>query len=272
MRDYDNEDSIIRKNSGKAVIRFLIGLVVLVLIAFAFVIFVLKGNFNDKLNTENGYIPMNYNWWDGAHVDATPAPVTLAEPEETETEPEGEEPTVQETAEPVVIPTPVPTPEPTPEPTPAPTAIPNEAFAQPVSNLKINQLTKKKFELGLSDCSKPEGTDGWALEIAGWSYVDNSKFDGEKCNLRLIVYSKTAKAYKFYKIDKVPGASGMEHVGEGKNLNACDFHTYLDVSKFQDGEYELGMALNCKIGGQTYNIYYTFGKSFFVYAGSVLDE
>ena len=267
-----------KNNTGKAIIRFLIGLLLVAVCVLLMYELVLKGDFHIDKPVEDTY-PL------GATVQATVAagddrPLIIKGSEKpvasagdaTETEPDAE-PTATPT------PTPTPTPAPTPTPTPAPTPIPSENLSKVITNYgkgttfgskNSNVFDKTKFKIdknkinvGLTEFEISAGDGGKAITLTGWAYAESSKFDAAKSSSKIcIVVLDSSKKVVFYQPTIVPGINGMEHDGEGKNLENCDFTAAIDVSGYPNGDYQIGAGVVYKSGDKEYRYAYTFGDAY----------
>jgi len=245
-----------RRDTGTAVLRFFIWLLIIIMLAGLGVFMLGAG----KNSGPRPYVPT------GTGEPATPAPVITPEPV----------PTPTATVEiPVATPTPAVTPTPEPTATPLPTAIPTPI---PASQLPTEL---KKFTLpaetedgnvGVSSCYVSAVDNYSIMELTGWAYAELDYFNGEECGTYIIVLQGTEPIHA-YLANSIPGISGRNHTGAvGKNPSACDWRIYIDISGYDPGLYSLGVALCYKNGTNDEYRYYRFGdlQSFTVNDGEVI--
>lgn len=248
-----------RRNPGMAVLRFFIWLLIIALLA-ALAVFLLGSG---KNSGPRPYLPT------GAGVPATPAPVIVTP-----------EPTAQATATiPVIAATPTAEPTATPEPaatvsaapTPVPTSIPRSELPTELTRFRLPAETEDGV-VGISSCYV-SAVDNYAImELTGWGYAQLDYFNGEECGTYIVVNRGTEPIH-CYLASSVYGISGRNHTGEvGKNVEACDWRIFIDVSDYEPGLYNLGIALVYKNGSNDEYRYYRFGdlQSFTVNDGEII--
>ena len=239
----------LRKNNiGKAIIRFLIGLLVLAILVWLLYEFVLTGEFNssprmDNVLTLNGTQPAQTSVASGTTA-AIPLPVDT-----------------MSAAEPTATPTPTPTPTPDPETSP----IPDTAFSSRVKdleNLKKWKIDGKKVTNGLTQFELPESNSSRLIRLTGWGYVEDANFDGQHCQMYILVLDSKNRTH-VYEATIAPGITGMgEHDGKGKNLSDCDFTAMIDVSSYPDGDYQVGVGIQYTSNKKTLRYAHTFGDAY----------
>ena len=244
-----------RRDTGTAVLRFFIWLLIILLLAGLGVFLLGTG----KNSGPRPYVPT------GTGVPVTPEPVIVTP-----------EPTVQTaTEEPVITPTPVvtaePTPTPTPEPTAEPTPVPESALPTELMKFSLPAQTDDG-QVGVSSCYVSAVDSYSIMELTGWGYAELDYFDGEQCGTYIIV-NRGSEPIHAYLASSMPGISGRTHTGAvGKNPSECDWRVYIDVSDYEPGVYSLGIALCYKNGTNDEYRYYRFGdlQSFTVNDGEVI--
>lgn len=269
-----------REGRGMAVLRCFIGLfIMIVVILLAY--FMLRLDYSDKLDPNASIRP---------YVEITPSPVPTSTPEVTEAPAviqATEAPVVTDaplitaipTAEPTEAPTAEPTAEPTPEvtATPEPTKIPSSAVAPlKFSGYKLPSLSAKDAELGITYSYRSAADDNRYLHLQGYAYVDDSGYNGSNADLYLVIIRSTGHTALALPT-KVSGISGIEHASaQCSNASASDFDVVIDVSKFPDDSYTLGMVFMYKdsSAGQTRTEYFTFPSemSFSVLSNQVISD
>ena len=164
-----------REAKGLAVLYFIIGLIILLIILAVIYFALAKLDYSDKLDPEATMRP--YVEQAQPEADAEPVEPEVDEPEAPAGEPVPEdevdltEPTEAPTPEPTPEPTEAPTPEPTPEPTPAgPTPTPVAAGTYTYEGPK-GKWTVDLRDDGLFTLTDPEGRfhtgEGWVTEADG---------------------------------------------------------------------------------------------------------
>lgn len=269
-----------REGRGMAVLRCFIGLfVMIVIILLAY--FMLRLDYSDKLAPDASIRP---------YVEVTPSPVPSPTPEVTEvpaviqatdvpaasaTAPAAAISTVKATEAPTAKPTAEPTPEVTA--TPEPTKIPDAAVA-PIkfSGYKLPSLSAKDTELGVTHSFVSAANDNRYLHLQGYAYINDAGYNGADANLYLVIIRSTGHTALALPT-KVSGISGGEHASAlCANASASDFDVVIDVSKFPDDSYTLGMVFMYKDAesGKTLTEYATFPSemSFSVLSQQVVSD
>ena len=245
-----------RGSVGSAVLRFLIGLLIVALV-------VIVGIFILNLDKNEGWRPYV--------VTGTGDPVPAASlPPETDTG-------IQVTPEPVMTtpePTAEPTSEPTPEPTPAPTAIPKTELSLMLKEGQFRlPAPAQDGSIGVTDCYVSPANGYSVMELTGYGYANLDYFDGEQCGTYVVVTSvNTGREAAYLAVNK-NGISGVRHVNATcKNPSLCDWRCCIDVSGYESGLYTLGLALSYKNGEDNEYRYYKFDnqQSFTVNDGEVI--
>lgn len=269
--------SIRKNNVGRAIIRFLIGLLILAVLVWVLFEFVLNGSFDlsgqkpDDAVQIGDVIPENDAEGEDAFaaVPTEEAPDTgvLAVSQEETAEPEtAETPETTVTPEPTAEPTatPVPTPEPTATPAPTATPIPAEMFAARYAqyeSLKYWGVKKDRIDNGVTRFEIPASNGGKLISLTGWGLLTDKGFNGAKAENYIMIIDRQQKV-RLYQTTRAPGATGMTHNVDGVNLDQCDFTAMIDVSDFANGDYQIGVAISYVSNGKTYRYAYTFGDAY----------
>ena len=261
-----------REGRGMAILRCFIGLfVMIVVILLAY--FLLKLDYSDKPDPEASVRP---------YVEVTPSPVPTAAPEATAapTDEPTSAPTAETTAtpEPTEVPTPEPTDEPTPEPTetPVPTEVPSSAVAPlKFSGFELPDLSEKTTKMGITHSSRSAADNNRYLHLQGYAYVDEPAYDGATADLYMVILRSTGHAALAMPTRAID-VSGIQHPdAQCMNASSSDFDIVLDVSKFPDDSYTLGMVFIYKdADGNSCKEYCTFpaDMSFSVLSGQAISD
>ncbi len=240
---------------GPAVLRFFICLLIVIILVLVAVFLLSRGK-----NLEGRpYVAT------GTGEPPTPPPATA----EATLEPTD---AVTVTAEPTVEPTPSPSPTPTVMPTPTPTVIPDSMISGIYKDAKLPDASTDG-EIGISSCYVSALNDYHVMELTGWGYANLDYFDGETCGTYLVVTQMTTGNFAAYFANNGDGISGVDHVDAVcKNPSVCDWRAYIDVSKYDPGNYSLGLVLVYKNGTKDEYRYYKFGdlQSFTVNDGEII--
>ena len=269
-----------REGRGMAVLRCFIGLFVMIVVILL-VYFLLKLDYSDKLEpgaSIRPYVETTLTPEPSAVPEVTSAPTADAEAtSEATAEPEA---TIEATAtpEPTDAPTPEPTAEPTPEPTatPEPTSIPSSAVAAlKFSGFKLPSLSTKTAQLGVTHSYRSAADSNRYLHLQGYAYIDEADYDGANAELYLVVIRSTGHTALALP-NRAVGISGVDHAdAQCKNASSSDFDVVLDVSKFPDDSYTLGMVFVYKdANGNSVKEYCTFptDMSFSVLSGQAISD
>lgn len=272
-----------RHNAGRAIVRFLIGLLVIAVCVLVLYEFVLNGDFsgliartpaNTKPFVSVTQSPQETNRLEIIRGSEKPEPgaetnAPVSAPEDVIIPDVTAEPTAEPTA----------TPEPTAEPTAAPTPIPENEFSKLVTDFgkagtAINETNFKviagEVKNGLTAFEVSAPNEYKVITLTGWGYSDNKRFDGANCDIYIIVLNDKGAAV-FYEPTMIPGVTGMVHEGLGKNLEMCEFTATIDVSDLPDGNYQLGVGVSYKPGSTRYRFAWTFGSAYdFTTVGGVV--
>ncbi len=263
----------IRKhNAGRAIVRFLIGLFVIAVCVLVLYEFVLNGDFSSLIERSPAKTPAisAINPPEETNrpeiIKGSDKPVSGEENENPLDDPDNTGSIAQSTPEP----TPEPTAEPTATPTPAPTPIPESEFSQIVTEFgevgtSIKKTDFKVIDDKIKNCltafelSAPN--DYKVISLTGWAYPDDERFDGSKCSIYIVILDSKG-ATRFYQPAIVSGVTGTVHEGKGKNLNMCEFMATIDVSDYENGDYQIGVGIMYKPGSTWRKYAYTFGAAY----------
>ena len=274
-----------RESKGLAVLYFIIGLIILLIILGIIYFALVKLDYSDQVA----------DGADGrAYVAATAAAaddVILPEDDEgelddddlfagaedgTDVEATAEPNIVRATAEPTPTPEPTPEPTPTPSPTPEPTAIPAEAMnAFRTKGYTVRNSASENGVIGITDCKVSEPNNNQVMYLAGYGYVNTATFDGSRAKSFMIITQRTTGKTIAYELTMSNGISGLTHTAaECANPAACDYSMYVDVSSFPDDIYTLALVITYQPANnnKTSYAYYPFSSdvSFTVLNGQVV--
>ena len=245
-----------RRSRGPAILRFFVYLLIIIIICASAVLFLSM----DRDMGERTYVATS-TVEPGKYVLPTPVPTAEPTPD----------PAVIATPEPTEEPTPEPTAEPTPEPTPEPTHIPAEVLSRKVSDFRLPEPSEDG-NVGISKCYVSAIDNYGIMELTGWGYAENEKFDGANCGTYVIVTQEGTGKALAYLTENIEGISGREHDAVCKNAAACDWRAYIDVSKYEPGVYSVSVVLCYKNEGKNAYRHYEMGplQSFTVKDGEVI--
>lgn len=242
-----------REAKGLAVVYFIIGLIILLIILAVIYFALVELDYSDRIKDPEATIR--------AYVEMTAVPETLAGDADFEEELAALDvdltaPT--DTPEPTPTPTPEPTPTPTPVPTPEPTPFPQTLMAQPVtSGFTLPSNSATNCEAAITKCAVSVADDSKRLYLAGYGYIDDAAFDGAQAKTFLIVNQTTTNQKIAYQMTMTDGASGVAHDGaQCQNASACDYEVYIDVGDiYKDDIYTLGLVIGYKTASQKNAVY-----------------
>lgn len=271
-----------REAKGLAVLYFIIGLIILLIILAVIYFALAKLDYSDQVDPEATM---------RSYVEATPEPVGIPDdvavasdevPEYVMPEDEVDltqnlevYPTEEEEA-PTLEPTEEPTPEPTPAPTPEPTALPAGSAAQPMTDIpNLPATASENGKQGITGCYVSAPDDNKLMVITGYGYANVEGFDGAQAKSWLVVTQVASGQKVAYPLNLVNGASGLPHDGAVcQNPAACDFQITIDVSQYQEGIYSMALVIGYKLpdAKDASFAYYPFGGdvSFTILDGKVI--
>lgn len=276
------------KRNGKAiaVLHFFIGLIVVAILVGVVYFFLQKMDYSDKLAdpqaTMRPYVEMTASP-DPAFEPAAGAGMSAGDPDSTGdalvdlTTTPTPEPTPISTPTPTPEPTPIPTPTPEPTPTPTPTPEPTK-----IPSKKLSRLRKSGFNVpspstnGVVDITNfyiSEPNKDAYVQINGYGYIDDAAFDGSSAQIYLIVTQQSSGKQIAYTAAMTPGVSGVAHEdAQCKNAASTDFDVIMNVSKYPDGAYDLGIVIYYKQNGSTVYSYHEFDEILTVKDGKATEE
>ena len=251
-----------RKGISSAVIRFSMGLILLVVILVVLYYLLVSATYEvdgqQPANTLRPYVVPE------ATPTPTPSPTPSPTPEEDATLPPYATPT----------PTPAtPTPEPTPSPTPEPTSIPQSMLAAPQPRSAENiPPVSSDVRAAITDCYVSAVDNYQIMEIEGYAYYENPYYNGENSSCYLVVVQNSTGLIMSYLTTSEEGITGIEHDGVGQNLADSDFRVYIDVSEYSDDVYTLAVVLLCTNNGYEAQLTYRFPDTtnFAVRSGEII--
>ena len=256
-----------REAKGLAVLYFIIGLIILLIILAVIYFALARLDYSDKLDPATTLRP---------YVEQPATDVFQDVPEEEDELPDYEIPTddngldfgedeVDLTVE-----------EPTPEPTPEPTALPADRLTKPMDKTPdLPGMVSENGKIGITNCYVSQPDDNKLMYIAGYGYVDEENFDGAQARSWLVVTQMSSNQSISYPLTLTQGASGLEHPdAQCQNAAASDFELYLDVSQYQEGIYSMALVIGYQVEGEknpTFKYYPFSGDiSFTVLDGRVI--
>ncbi len=269
--------SVRKNNAGRAIIRFLIGLLIVAILVLLLYELVLKGDFNVKNNDVANTTPLiatnkPVSTQTGLPVNDTQNTGLSTDPTANPDRPTIITSSVKPSLNPVT-PTPTPetpqTPTPTPTPVPTPSPIPESAFSQINASESALANAKKTDWKYVNNALKVMATQfrtdmngSSAFQLSGYAYPpEDANFDGATCEVYLIVMtSKNVSA--LYDTTKIAGLSGEEHAGKGTNLSDCDFSANIDCSKYPDDVYRLGLGVKYTVNNKVYRFVEALGDAY----------
>ena len=287
-------------NAGRAIVRFLIGAIIIAAVVIVLNEFILKKPANplaeatprptsalivqggeDELTTDT---PVNTNSDAASQSGDAQNPDDDYDPDDfvgTDDEPApggedglgefGSEPAATET--PLPTPEPTPTPDPTPTPVPTPSPLPASMYSQVSNDAKkakwmLDKNTRVKNGITQLEILTSEN-GGSVISFTGWSYGNREGFNGKTNNTCYVYVTNEKGDNLFYTTNKQAGASGVQHtLKNGHNMEHSDFTCVIDVSAYPNGTYTLGSCNHFKISGNTFHHGYTFGDA---YSFTVVD-
>ena len=253
--------SIVRTNNiGKAIVRFMVGLVIL-----AIIVLVVFKVFIDTDKADNDISDDIANAFD--FITETPEATEAAATDLPLIAEATDEPVIEETSTPVPTATPTATPTPAPTPVPTPTPMPASmysAVSTKAATYPWKMQDKERIANGITAIDIIGSENGGSvISLTGWGYARHEGFNGKNCDIWLMVLD-AKNNYKCYIVNRQTGLTGIQHEGlrNSKNLDMCDFTAVIDVSKYPDGEYKMGTAVRYQIDGNTRSFAYTFGDAY----------
>ena len=254
-----------REAKGLAVVYFIIGLIILLIILAVIWFALAKLDYSDRLGPDASMRP--YVEMTAAPVDALPTPSSLDEggvPDEVDLTGDTDEPTEE------------PTEKPTPAPTPEPTKLPAELCAKPMTDMpQLPNRASENGAIGITKCYVSQPDDNKLMYITGYGYVNQDDFDGAQARSWLIVTQVSTNQKMAYPLTLTQGVSGLPHNSAVcHNAASSDFQVYLDVSQYPEGIYSLSLVIGYvpEGGNKPTYAYYPFSGdiSFTVLNGSVI--
>ena len=231
-----------REAKGLAVLYFIIGLIILLIILAVIYFALAKLDYSDKIDPETTVRPYVENQEPLGFVEEQNTENSEAVPEYVMPEDEvdlttgleylpDEEGAVVEEA--------------TPEPTEEPTPLPAELAAQPMTDIpKLPGSASDNGMIGITNCYVSQPDDNKLMYMAGYGYVNEETFDGAEAKSWLVVTQVASGQKIAYPLSLVPNGSGMDHpAAVCKNATSCDFEIYIDVSQYQEGIYSMALVI-----------------------------
>ena len=235
-----------REAKGLAVVYFIIGLIILLIILAVIYFALVELDYSDRMKDPDATVR--------SYVEMTPGPEALDMPEEEEDEDATDEiplevdlTTPTDTPEP----TPSPTPEPTatPEPTPSPTPLPPTMLAQPrTAGFTLPGKAAQNCQAAITKCTVSAADNNKYMYLAGYGYINDANFDASKMQCFLIVSQTKTNQLIAYQLTMKPGISGVAHDGAlCKNAASADWEVCFDVSTlYTEDIYNVGLVIGYK--------------------------
>lgn len=272
-----------REAKGLAVLYFIIGLIILLIILAVIYFALAKLDYSDKLDPDTvvrPYVEQSGTdvFQDDADADDGLEDYAMPEGDAEDFGADDVDLTVEEeaTPEPTPEPTEEPTPEPTEEPTPEPTALPTDNLAQPMTKTPdLPPMASENGKIGITNCYVSQADDNKLMYVAGYGYVDEATFDGAQAKSWLVVTQMSSNQNIAYPLTLTDGVSGLAHPdAQCQNATASDFEITIDVSQYQEGIYSMALVIAYQPEGEkkpTYKYYPFSGDiSFTVLDGRVI--
>jgi len=259
-----------REAKGLAVVYFIIGLIILLIILAVIYFALVELDYSDRIKDPEATIR--------SYVELTPEPDATEVPEDYQGDAEPLDvdlTTATATPEPTAVPT--PTPSPTPEPTPEPTPFAPEVLAEPMTTgFSVPEAATEGCEAAISKCYVSTADNNHYMYLAGYGYVNDLTFDCSQMQAFLVVNQTRTNQKIAYRMTMTPGASGVSHSGAVcQNADSADFEVYIDVSQiYSEDIYTMGVVLAYRTAGDG-SIAYAYcplgnDVSFTVMAGQVV--
>ena len=255
-----------REAKGLAVLYFIIGLIILLIILAVIYFALAKLDYSDKLDPEATMRPYVEQTLPTEAPEAVESEPNEPEDNGFEALPEDDvdltEPTEEPTPEPTPEPTEEPTPEPPPEPTPEPTPLPADKVAQPMKKVpNLPTETSENGKIGLTKSFVSPADDNKLMYLAGYGYINEETFDGAAAKSWLVITEVASGQNVGYPLTLTPNVSGLPHTDAVcKNATSCDFEITLDVSQYKEGIYSMALVIGYKDGKKNAFKYYPFSS------------
>ena len=262
-----------RESKGLAVVYFIIGLIILLIILAVIYFALVELDYSDRIKNPDATIR--------SYVEMTPDPNAFdIEDEEDVFEDDELDVDVdltETTPEPTPTPSPTPSPTPTPVPTPTPTPLPATMIQQPRTDVtKLPAAAPASCQAAITKCTVSVGDNNRVMYLAGYGYINDKNFDGTQAKLFLVVTNPKTSQIIAYQANQNVGVSGVTHdTAVCKNASTCDFEVSFDVSQLYTGDvYNLGIVIGYKAKGRKASyVYYAFPSdvNFTVLDGQVVE-
>jgi len=232
-----------REAKGLAVVYFIIGLIILLIILAVIYFALVELDYSDRMKDPDATVR--------SYVEMTPEPQEIEAIEDEEAEDESPLEVDLTTPTDTPEPTPSPTPEPTatPEPTPSPTPVPPTMLAQPrTAGFTLPGTTAQNCQAAITKCSVSAADNNKYMYLAGYGFINDASFDASKVQAFLIVSQTKTNQLIAYQLTMKPGISGVAHDGAlCQNAASADFEVCFDVSTlYTEDIYNLGLVIGYK--------------------------
>lgn len=275
-----------RNNKGIAVVRFFCGLIFVAIIVFAVYCLLNKFDWSDSMKdpsvTARPYVEMTASpiatGTPEPEPTETPVPLTMVDistPDESEAPAEMPEatataiPTPKPTATPKATEEPTPAPTPIVTPTPVPTEIPAEVVSEYLTSGFSVPAAANDAKRAITKLYISEPNNSQMVQIDAYAYIDEESYDAANTTAFLIVTHKASGAQVAYRTMRMEGISKTDHsAARCKNPAASEFESFLDVSWYGNGEFDLGVVLAyADANGNNIFSYHQFDECFTVTDG-----
>ena len=259
----------IRKHFGRSIVKFLIGLLILIIIASAVIYLLTQFDYSHLL--PSGSDTRSYVANSDMPPAATPTPTSLSQFPEADLTP-----VPIATAAPTRDPNATPTPTPAPSPTPTPAL----ATAMMSDEYRPGNRDDEHGNVGLSEFS----FTGSIVTMEGWAYADVYGFDGRESEITVIVRLRGTNHYVAYPTVKEKNITGNQPTSDKAfNLDEAEFSVKFDVANvitstedlgpLPDGTYIFGLCIDTVYNGENVRALYTLdpGYNMTVQDGEILS-
>ena len=261
-----------RESKGLAVLYFIIGLIILLLILGVIYFALVKLDYSDQIADPNAQVrsyvaeetaapalPAEDDVFDDITADAEAVEPQELEDEELSLDDEDEfsvedDPVEDDAAEDFdeVIQTLPPTPEPTATPEPTPTPAPEKIPASRISkartkNFKVPSKPSSNGVIGITECEVYPANGNSVMRLNGYGYINSKSFNGKNAKSYMIVTQRSNGKQIAYQLTMKKGISHRAHPkAKCKNAASCDYRMFINVKKFQDDIYSLALVIAYK--------------------------
>ncbi len=232
-RGYYRHRRMFRADAGRAFLRFLIGMVLLIALCALFYIFVLQGKIDIELPAPQPTARSDVSAQTQPQASVTAEPTAAPTPEPTE------KPTAVPTIEPTAEATPTPTPEPTATPIPPEEVV--TTMQKVLSGLSDNLDTS--LELGLKELKVVDNGGSSVIVVRGYAYIEGADAAKSRGYI-LLTDAASGDMLGMYPVTPKPEDADLAFdAASGSNLDQAFFQLNVDVSGLYDGIYLISMVV-----------------------------